>query len=121
MSNRQDENTFDPASGSRPVYYRDRTTQVMLGDLVETRIWFRKQRGKIVYVPGISKLNPEMERDGLRWVGISLNGGGFIAQVIDPKDNFLIKPVILLNRSDIEIGELGPQEDPFGDDSFPSP
>ena len=110
------------SSGTAQIYYSDRTTLVMLGDFVKTRIWFRKRYGRIVYVPGYSRLNPEMERDGLKWVGIRLdNNEGFVAQVVDPIGNFLIKPVILLKRDKEGFNELSPEEDPFGNDSFPTP
>lgn len=121
MNDRQKNLKINKAPESNPIYYSDRITPVMLGDVVETYVWFRKHRGRVVYVPGISKLNPEMERDGLKWIGIRLDEGGFMGQVVDPDGNFLVKPVILLKRDRGGFNELGQEEDPFGNDSFPTP
>lgn len=60
----------------RVVTYNDRVTPVQLGDHVLTRVWFRKRKGRVVYVPGVSALNTNMEYNGLCWVGILLDDGG---------------------------------------------
>jgi len=93
----------------------------MLGDVVETRVWFRKYLGRVVYVPGVSELNPEMERDGLQWVGVRLDRGGFVAKVIDPVEKYILKSLKLIRRSNEGYEKLRADEDPFGDDSFASP
>jgi len=75
----------------------------------------------VVYVPGISPLNLEMERGGLRWVGIRLDGGGFVSTVVDPVGQFLRKNEKLLKRGTEGFAELRPDEDPHGSDDFLSP
>jgi hypothetical protein len=106
----------------RPVVtYSDKQTTVQLGDHVETRVWWRKKKGRVVYVPGVSPKNPEMERDGLTWVGIRLEEGGFVSTVVDPTGHFLVKKERLLRRDPEGVAELNPDEDPHGEDSFFSP
>ena len=54
------------------VMYSDRVTKVMFGDKVVTRLWycfFRKTNGRVVYIPGVSKINSEFEHV-IRWVGV---------------------------------------------------
>lgn len=105
----------------RNITYSDRLTPVQLGDHVETRVWWRKRRGRVVYVPGISPFNPVMERDGLRWVGVRLDDGGFVSTVVDPDGHFLRKNEKLLKRDSTGIDALKPDEDPHGADDFLSP
>ena len=82
----------------RVVLYADRTTPVQLGDRVETRVWFSKKQGRVVYVPGISPPNSNMEYNGLCWVGIRLDEGGFVSTVVDPKGAFLRRKEKLRRR-----------------------
>lgn len=74
----------------RVVTYNDRVTPVQLGDHVLTRVWFRKRKGRVVYVPGVSALNTNMEYNGLCWVGIRLDDGGFVSTVVDPEGAYLL-------------------------------
>jgi hypothetical protein len=82
---------------------------------------WRRRRGRVVYIPGISPLNPEMERGGLRWVGIRLVEGGFVSTVVDPDGQFLRKNERLVRRDPEGVVELKPDEDPHGPDDFISP
>jgi hypothetical protein len=50
-------------------------TPVRLGDHVEIRVWLRGRTGRVVYVPGISPLNPNMEYNGPCWVGVRMDNG----------------------------------------------
>lgn len=106
---------------NRVITYSDRVTPVQLGDRVETRVWWRKRRGRVVYVPGISPVNREMERDGLVWVGIRLDDGGFVSTVVDPEGHFIRKNEKLLARERKGFAELKPDEQPHGPDDFLSP
>jgi hypothetical protein len=107
---------------NRVVTYSDRVTPVQLGDHVETRVWWQKRRGRVVYVPGISPVNAEMERDGLTWVGIRLDGEeGFVSTLVDPEGLFLVKKEKFLQRDPEGFTPLGPEEDPHGPDDFLAP
>jgi hypothetical protein len=55
-----------------PIKYADQTTDMNLGDRVWLRVWIRKRVSRVVYVPDISAPNPELEFNGMRWVGIRL-------------------------------------------------
>lgn len=103
------------------ITYRDRVTPVELGDRVEMRIWFRKHRGRVVYIPGISPFNEAMEYNGLRWVGVRLEEGGFASLVVDPDAGHLRNRVTFLGRDKVGVVELPPAEDPHGEDSFGAP
>jgi hypothetical protein len=99
----------------RVVTYIDRVTPVQLGDHVLTRIWFRKRKGRVVYVPGVSALNTNMEYNGLCWVGIRLDDGGFVSTVVDPKDAYLRHKEVLVERDPRGYPALGIDEDPHAE------
>jgi len=103
------------------VTYQDRVTEVQLGDRVTMRIWFRKHGGRVVYIPGVSPVNPTMERDGLSWVGVRLEEGGFVSTLVDPRDGYLRGRLKFVGRDPKGVVELKPEEDPQGDDSFAAP
>jgi hypothetical protein len=103
------------------ITYKDRRTEVRLGDRVETRIFFRKHRGRVAYLPGVSPLNRAMERDGLRWVGVRLDEGGFVSAAVDPEQHFLIGKLTFLARDETAVPAIEPDVDPHGDDSFLTP
>lgn len=102
------------------VTYHDRVTPVQLGDHVETRVWFRRYRGRVAYVPGISPPNPFMERDGMCWVGVRLEEGGFVSSTVDPEGFFLLRKEKLLRRDADNVPTVAQDEDPHRGDSFPS-
>lgn len=103
------------------ITYRDLVTAVELGDRVEARIWFRRHTGRVVYLPGVSSLNRHMERDGLRWVGVRLDEGGFLSAVVDPERGCLRDKLRFLGRDSQSVPGLAPEADPHGDDSFGAP
>lgn len=83
-------------------------TEVKLGDVVETRFWLLfyrfRERGRVVYVPGVTPLHREFERDGLQWVGIRCEEDGtVIGEVIDPKVGTLLKRVRFLGRDSSDL------------------
>ena len=103
------------------ITYRDRVTPVELGDHVQTRVFFRRHTGRVVYIPGVSKQHPSMEFNGLRWVGIRLDRGGFVSAVIDPQAQYFRTRIILISRDSSPVQELVPGQDPHGEDSFAAP
>jgi len=103
------------------ITYKDRVTEVRLGDRIETRIWFRKHRGRVAYLPGISPFNAAMEYNGLRWVGVRLEEGGFVSVVVDPDGGHLRGNLTFVGRDVLAIPRVPSDQDPHGDDSFVAP
>jgi hypothetical protein len=99
----------------RLVTYNDRVTPVQLGDHVLTRVWFRKRKGRVVYVPGVSAVNTNMEYNGLCWVGIRLEDGGFVSTVVDPTGAFLRHKEVLVQRDPDGCPTLAVDEDPHAE------
>ncbi|MGC4073570.1 MAG: hypothetical protein QM760_13850 [Nibricoccus sp.] len=81
-----------------PVKYYGGQPEVLLGDRVEIRGFFRKRRGIINYVPGISTPHGEMEHNALFWVGISFSGGEFTGMLVDPDTGCTLKKMAFLER-----------------------
>ena len=99
----------------RVVTYKDRVTPVQLGDHVLTRVWFRRRKGRVVYVPGVSPLNTNMEYNGLCWVGIRLEDGSFVSTVVDPDDAYLRHKEVLVQRDPQGYAALAVDEDPHAE------
>lgn len=99
-----------------PICYHANNVEVCLGDHVEARVWcIWKRRGRIVYVPGRSKLHKEMEHDGLLWVGVQCPGM-LVSIVVEP-DSFLVKQgLVFIKRDSTGYREIQP-EDPLSEDS----
>ncbi len=95
-----------------PVLYHDGKTVVELGDEVTARCFFVRRVGRVVYVPGISKKNRDMEHHGLGWVCITFVNGSRIGTVVDPKTSCLQKHVRFLRRSTKPFRKIGSNE-PF--------
>ena len=98
------------ATDHKTIYYSGGDTDVRLGDEVSARDLFIRKAGRVVYVPGISKRNWEMEHDGLSWIGIKFKGGTFSGAYVDPDSNEVKKSVKFIRRNDADIEELGPEE-----------
>jgi hypothetical protein len=85
------------------IYYCDGVTPVELGDLVELNggvfFLFKKLRGAVIYVPGVSPLNLNMEFNGLQWVAVDVPGKAIIKQLVDPDTGRLVKKIKLLHRN----------------------
>jgi hypothetical protein len=95
------------------VRYFDGSTLVSLGDHVEVRgliLFFLRKKGRVVYVPGISKHNPEMEFNGLSWVGVDFDDGTFSGTLVDPKTGCLQEIVKFLERDKAPDRELQPED-----------
>jgi hypothetical protein len=93
-----------------PVLYHDRIITVKLGDEVTARNFFLRRPGRVVYVPGISKKNRDMEFNGLCWVNIRFASGSRIGTLVDPKTSRLQKSVRFVRRSTGQIELMGPEE-----------
>lgn len=82
--------------------YTDAVTPIQLGDEVELRggllLGFKKLKGRVIYVPGLSPPHPDMERDGLAWVAIDIRNRALIRRLVDPESGVLAKRVTLLRR-----------------------
>jgi hypothetical protein len=81
-----------------PVKYHGGQTEVRPGDRVEVRGLFRKRRGVVNYVPGISPPHGEMEHNALYWVGISFTGGVVTGVLVDPDTGWVLKKVVFLEQ-----------------------
>jgi hypothetical protein len=92
------------------ICYSDRSTPVMLGDVVEKVIFFRRRQGRVVYVPGVSPLNKELDYDGLQSVGIKIDEGPFVATLVDPVGKFLQKKIRFIRRDASEIHKVQPND-----------
>lgn len=83
-----------------PAHYHGAEVAVELGDRVEYRGVFRKRRGVVNYVPGISAVHPEMEHGGLHWVGISYDNGIFTGVLVDPDTGCTLERLVFLSRGE---------------------
>jgi hypothetical protein len=91
-----------PSEAPQPLYADG--SPVLPGDHVELRVWvrlFRKVAGTVVYVPGISKRRPQLERGGMSWVGIRLDDSGtVVGSWVEPDTKRLQKDVKLRRRGE---------------------
>jgi len=69
-----------------------------LSDRVALRVWIRKRVSRVVYVPDISAPNPELEFNGMRWVGIRLENSVLLATPVQSKAGALEKKVRFIAR-----------------------
>ena len=83
-----------------PACYHEAKVAIKLGDRIEYRGIFRKRRGVVNYVPGISAVHPEMEHGGLHRVGIAFDNGTFSGVLVDPDTGSTLKKLFILNRGD---------------------
>jgi len=80
------------------IRYFDNAVEVQLGDRVTLKIWFRERTGRVVYVPGVSDLNPEFEYNGMKWVGIRLQDRSMVATPILTATGNLKKKIKFIER-----------------------
>jgi hypothetical protein len=76
-----------PSSGEPPRYATGET--VKLGDRVELKLWFRRKRGEVVYVPGVSPCDLTFETGGLTSVVVRTDAGDEYAHLVMPETNTL--------------------------------
>ena len=87
-----------PPSDHPPIHYFGSGEQVLPGDQVFVKYWlFFSGRGTVTYVPGLSPLKRELERDGLAWVRARLESGAVVDTVVI--DGVLKKSTSLLARA----------------------
>ena len=96
-----------------PIQYFDTTTDVRLGDRVEVRVLFRRRAGRVVYVPGVSPMNPEFEYNGMRWVGVRLDDRSLVATPVLTTTGNLKKKVAFLERDDAPTELIVPSSREF--------
>ena len=94
-----------------PVYYSDGATQVLIGDHVYARDILFRYEARVVYVPGVSKRNRELEHGGLAWVGIRFESGSMTGVLVEPETFCLKKSVKFLSRATSEVEEIDPYDD----------
>lgn len=95
--------------------YSDGRTCVCLGDVVTLTIFFiLKRRATVVYVPGVSRKNENLEYDGLVQVGFAENGGGVLSTFVDPDTYALPRRIKFIARGNV-VPDFG-YVDPFKDD-----
>ena len=99
-----------------PVKYSDGLNDVQLGDRVRTRVLFRTRSGRVVYVPGISALNPEFEKNGMQWVGIRLDDQSLVATVVRHKTGRLKEKVEFISRDNSPCKLITPEDREFEQD-----
>jgi hypothetical protein len=92
------------------VLYSDGQTPVQLGDEVSARSFLVRRPARVIYVPGVSKKNREMEHHGLCWVCLQFASGGRTGRVVDPKNSRLGKSIRFVKRSADPFDELRPDE-----------
>lgn len=90
------------------ITYADGVTPVEIGDWVELRVLFRKRTGRVVYIPGVSRLHQEFEFGGLAWVGIDIPRGPVVKTVVDPQTLRLRRKIFFLRRDPEGATELDP-------------
>lgn len=92
--------------GARPITYDDGVTPVEIGDWVSLRVLFRRRTGRVVYLPGVSKLHGEFEFGGLTWVGIDIPKGPVVKAVVDPDGRRLQKNIRFVRHDAKDASEL---------------
>ncbi len=97
---------------AKPILYDDGANPVQLGDEVEfcagLLLLFKKYQGRVVYVPGISPLNGDMEFDGLQWIAIEVPGKMLVRMLVDPQTHRLVHKTLLLRRNPSEHVTMPP-------------
>ncbi len=99
----QAEDILETLKNRKPekFYYFNSSVEVNLNDLVEVKGFFKKKKGEVKYLPGISKFSSEMEHGGLKWIGVNYLDKTEAGISVDPDSNYLNKSVKLLKRKEI--------------------
>jgi len=105
-------NNFKPRDGYPIIRYYDSDTQVLIGDHVEFKLglffWKGWQKGRIYYVPGLSKEDDTFEHNRLMMVGIHDSRGGRSGHVVQPGSSRLRNNVRFVGRTDDSLGTTPP-------------
>jgi len=94
--------TFEALNGIR---YFATEQRVELGDHVELRVLFRMRRGRVCYLPGQPRHDPEIDFGGLFRVGIDIPGHSFVVVHVDPESLDLKKSVRFIARDPRDVPE----------------
>lgn len=81
----------------------DSGDEAQFGDFVmyrSTLLWWRWKPGRLSYLPGTSNPHPEMEHDGLSWVGVSGTDGTFRGVLVEPETSKIRRGVTFTRRTD---------------------
>ena len=101
-----------------PVTYHKSHMEVLVGDHIEFKSWIAFWRGwisgRVHYVPGRSPKNPEMEFNGLTWIGIGFGKGEQQGVLVVPETQQVRHTVRFVRRSDDGLVET-PKNYEFGD------
>lgn len=95
------------------IQYFDKAQDVKLGDRVSVVVWWRRRVGRVVYVPGISQLNPEFEYNGMRWVGVRLENRALLATPVLIRTETLKKKVRFVERDNSPCELITPDSREF--------
>ena len=101
-----------PRDGYPIISYHDSDTQVLIGDHVEFKLglffWRGWQKGRISYVPGLSKEDATFEHNRLMMVGIRDSRGGRSGHSVQPGSGRLRDNVRFIGRTDDSLGTAPP-------------
>ena len=97
------------------VMYAEGDHEVLLGDSVSIDLWFRRRKGRVVYVPGVSAVNTEFEYNGTRWVGIRLANNNLVATPVLSKTGALKKKIRFIRRDSSPCDLIAPNSKEFED------
>jgi len=90
------------------IRYHDSDIQVLIGDHVEVKLglffWKGWQKGRIYYVPGLSKEDNTLEHNRLMMVGIHDSRGRRSGHVVQPGSGRLRNNVRFVGRTDDRLG-----------------
>ena len=87
------------------IHYFDQKTEVKEGDQVSYRsslFFWKWKKGVVTYVPGVSKVHPQMEHHGLKWVGVAGEDGTFRGIYVEPEGAYALKTLRFISRGTME-------------------
>ena len=101
-------NQFKPRDGYPIIRYYGSDTQVLVGDHVEFKpglfFWQGWQKGRIYYVPGLSKEDDTLEHNRLMMVGIQDSAGRRSGHVVQAGSSRLRNNVRFVGRTEESPG-----------------
>jgi hypothetical protein len=81
------------------IQYAASNDEVLLGDEVTTTVLFMRRAATVEYVPGVSAVNPALEHNGLKWVGLKEKRSGTrLAALVDPATHKLDRKIRFVGR-----------------------
>ena len=105
-------NKFKPRDGYPIIRYHDSDTQILIGDHVEFKLglffWKDWQKGRIYYVPGLSKEDEKLAHNRLMMVGIHDSRRGRSGHAVQSGSGQLRDNVRFISRTDDSLGTTQP-------------